>query len=312
MPAAPGAPPTRAWPSSGVLALAIDPNAPTTLYAGTDTGVFKSADAAGTWTAIGTAAPELYGVQALAVDPHTSGTLYAGTAPRACAEFRCGGVFKSTDAANTWSTVNTGLTNPGVQALAIDPLTPGRLYTGTLGTGVLAIQQVETPTPAPTSTRTPTATPVEGGGSSGCTLTPITEDGGRCVYLLVPMWFCCTDDGTDRGGSRTACLALCNSSHSLSAPPRRLRMCRNIKTLFNFEPPVTDAEIRAASLQFVRKISGFNKPSKANEAAVAAAVDGIARIAGQLLDSLESRARPRHREEEAAKARARAAQRFGA
>ncbi len=88
-------------------------------------------------------------------------------------------------------------------------------------------------------------------------------------------------------------------------------MCRNIKTLFNFEPPVTDAEIRAASLQFVRKISGFNKPSKANEPAFVAAVDGIARIAGQLLVSLESGARPRNREEEAAKARARAAQRFG-
>ena len=88
-------------------------------------------------------------------------------------------------------------------------------------------------------------------------------------------------------------------------------MCRNIKTLFNFEPPVTDAEIRAASLQFVRKISGFNKPSKANEAAFVAAVDGIARIAGQLLVSLESSARPRNREEEAAKARARGAQRFG-
>jgi hypothetical protein len=88
-------------------------------------------------------------------------------------------------------------------------------------------------------------------------------------------------------------------------------MCRNIKTLFNFEPPVTDAEIRAASLQFVRKISGFNKPSKANEAAFGSAVDGIARIAGELLGSLESNARPRNREEEAAKARARAAQRFG-
>jgi len=88
-------------------------------------------------------------------------------------------------------------------------------------------------------------------------------------------------------------------------------MCRNIKTLFNFEPPVTDAEIRAASLQFVRKISGFNKPSKTNEAAFVSAVDDIARIAGQLLVSLESNARPRNREEEAAKARARAAERFG-
>ncbi|HXU40511.1 MAG TPA: DUF2277 domain-containing protein [Blastocatellia bacterium] len=87
-------------------------------------------------------------------------------------------------------------------------------------------------------------------------------------------------------------------------------MCRNIKTLFNFEPPVTEEEIRAASLQFVRKISGFNKPSKANEAAFDSAVDDIARISGQLLVSLESNATPKNREEEAAKAKARAAQRF--
>jgi hypothetical protein len=88
-------------------------------------------------------------------------------------------------------------------------------------------------------------------------------------------------------------------------------MCRNIKTLFNFEPPVTEEEIRAASLQFVRKISGFNTPSKANEAAFLGAIDEIARISGQLLDSLESSAAPKNREKEAAKARARAAQRFG-
>ena len=88
-------------------------------------------------------------------------------------------------------------------------------------------------------------------------------------------------------------------------------MCRNIKTLFNFEPPVTDEEIHAASLQFVRKISGFNKPSKANEAAFFLAIDDIARISGQLLVSLESTAAPKNREEEAVKARARAAQRFG-
>ncbi len=88
-------------------------------------------------------------------------------------------------------------------------------------------------------------------------------------------------------------------------------MCRNIKTLFNFEPPVTEVEIRAAALQFVRKISGFNKPSKANEAVFTAAVDSIAHIAGYLLASLESSAAPRNRETEAAKARARAAQRFG-
>ena len=87
-------------------------------------------------------------------------------------------------------------------------------------------------------------------------------------------------------------------------------MCRNIKTLFNFEPPVTDEEIRAASLQFVRKVSGFNKPSKANEAAFLAAVDEIAGVSKSLLSSLETNASPRNREEEAAKARARAAQRF--
>ena len=87
-------------------------------------------------------------------------------------------------------------------------------------------------------------------------------------------------------------------------------MCRNIKTLFNFEPPVTDEEIRAASLQIVRKVSGFNKPSKANEAAFLAAVDEIAGISRNLLNSLETNAAPRNREEEAAKARARAAQRF--
>lgn len=88
-------------------------------------------------------------------------------------------------------------------------------------------------------------------------------------------------------------------------------MCRNIRTLFNFEPPVTDEEIRAASLQFVRKISGFNRPSKVNEAAFLSAVDEITRISGRLLASLESTAVPKNREEEATKARARAAQRFG-
>jgi hypothetical protein len=88
-------------------------------------------------------------------------------------------------------------------------------------------------------------------------------------------------------------------------------MCRNIRTLFNFEPPVTEEEIRAASLQFVRKISGFNKPSKANEAAFRAAVDDVATISGRLLASLESTAAPKNRQDEAAKARARAAQRFG-
>ncbi|HVP21764.1 MAG TPA: DUF2277 domain-containing protein [Anaerolineaceae bacterium] len=88
-------------------------------------------------------------------------------------------------------------------------------------------------------------------------------------------------------------------------------MCRNIKTLFNFEPPVTEKEIHAASLQFVRKITGFDKPSKANEAAFLAAVDAIAAVSGQLLISLETNAPPKNREEEAAKAHARAAERFG-
>jgi hypothetical protein len=88
-------------------------------------------------------------------------------------------------------------------------------------------------------------------------------------------------------------------------------MCRNIKTLFNFDPPVTDDEVRAASLQFVRKISGFNKPSKANEDAFLGAIDEIADVASRLLRSLETNAPPRNREEEAAKAKARAAERFG-
>lgn len=87
-------------------------------------------------------------------------------------------------------------------------------------------------------------------------------------------------------------------------------MCRNIRNLFNFDPPVTEEEIHAASLQFVRKISGFNTPSKANEAAFSLAVNEVARISRELLDSLESGAAPKNREDEAAKAKARAAQRF--
>jgi len=87
-------------------------------------------------------------------------------------------------------------------------------------------------------------------------------------------------------------------------------VCRNIKILFNFDPPVTDEEIRAASLQFVRKVSGFNKPSKANETAFLLAVDEIAAASARLLNSLETNALPRNREEEAAKARARNAERF--
>jgi hypothetical protein len=90
------------------------------------------------------------------------------------------------------------------------------------------------------------------------------------------------------------------------------KMCRNIRILFNFDPPVTGEEIRSASLQFVRKISGFNKPSKANEDSFLAAVDEIAATSTRLLRSLETNAPPKNREDEAAKAKARSAQRFGA
>ena len=88
-------------------------------------------------------------------------------------------------------------------------------------------------------------------------------------------------------------------------------MCRNIKTLFNFDPPTTEEEIRAASLQFVRKISGFNKPSKANEPSFLGAVDEVAAISARLLRSLETNAPPKNREEEAAKAKARGIARYG-
>jgi len=89
-------------------------------------------------------------------------------------------------------------------------------------------------------------------------------------------------------------------------------MCRNIKPLFNFDPPTTEEEIRAASLQFVRKISGFTKPSKSNEGPFNDAIDEIARISAQLIGGLETNAPPKSREEEAAKARARSIERFGA
>lgn len=88
-------------------------------------------------------------------------------------------------------------------------------------------------------------------------------------------------------------------------------MCRNIKTLFNFDPPITEEEIQAAALQFVRKISGFNKPSKANEASFLSAVEEITGTSSRLLRSLETTAPPKSREEEAAKAQARAKRRFG-
>ena len=88
-------------------------------------------------------------------------------------------------------------------------------------------------------------------------------------------------------------------------------MCRNIKTLFNFDPPATDEEIRAASLQFVRKLSGFNAPSQANEKAFNRAIDDVARVARRLIDSLETSAPAKNREEVAAVARVRSLQRFG-
>jgi len=88
-------------------------------------------------------------------------------------------------------------------------------------------------------------------------------------------------------------------------------MCRNIKTLFNFDPPATDDEVRAASLQFVRKLSGFTVPSKANEAAFNRAIDETFTVARKLIDNLATQAPPKNREEEAAKAKARAAERYG-
>jgi len=97
---------------------------------------------------------------------------------------------------------------------------------------------------------------------------------------------------------------------AITIEARSSKMCRNIKMLFNFDPPVTDEEIRAASLQFVRKISGVNKPSKVNEAAFLAAIDDIAAVSARLLSSLATNAPKRNREEEAAKAKARNAERF--
>jgi hypothetical protein len=93
--------------------------------------------------------------------------------------------------------------------------------------------------------------------------------------------------------------------------PLAFDMCRNIKVLYNFDPPTTDDEVRAASIQFVRKVSGFTKPSKANEAVFQQAIDEIACVTSRLLHSLETQAPPKNREEEAAKAKARAATRFG-
>lgn len=98
---------------------------------------------------------------------------------------------------------------------------------------------------------------------------------------------------------------------TIRAPEYGVTMCRNIKTLFNFEPPATDQEIRAASLQFVRKLSGFNVPSKANQAAYERAVEEVARVAGDLVHALVTSAGPRDREVEAGRARTRSAIRFG-
>ncbi len=89
-------------------------------------------------------------------------------------------------------------------------------------------------------------------------------------------------------------------------------MCRNIRTLYNFEPPASEEEVRAAALQYVRKISGFNKPSKVNEAAFMRAIDAVASASSELLAELQTAAPPKNREEEAAKARARAAERYAA
>src|SRR3989442_15825884 len=104
----------------------------------------------------------------------------------------------------------------------------------------------------------------------------------------------------------------CNERHKKPSLAEVRGMCRNIKTLFNFDPPVTAEEIQSASLQFVRKISGFNKPSRANEASFLAAVDEIGEVSTRLIHSLETNASPRNREEEAAKAKARAVVRFSA
>ena len=127
------------WTSHGpeggiILALAIDPATPTTLYAGTEGGgVYKSTDSGGNWSAVNTGLTNTY-VDALAIDPVTPTTLYAGTYPA--------GVFKSTNGGGNWSAVNTGLTNTSVYALAIDPATPTILYAGTEGGGVFSIQQM--------------------------------------------------------------------------------------------------------------------------------------------------------------------------
>jgi hypothetical protein len=115
----------------------------------------------------------------------------------------------------------------------------------------------------------------------------------------------------DRNNDGVECRLTLEASRRFRSVCSKTLMCRNIKILFNFEPPVTDDEVRAAALQFVRKISGFNKPSQANEASFLAAVEDITMVSRRLLYSLETTAPPKNREEEAAKAKARSLQRFG-
>jgi len=177
---------TSQGPTGGLApALAIDPLSPSTIYAGTYGGVFKSTDGGGTWRPASSGLHEVLALQGLAIDSGTPRTLYAGTED--------GGVFKSTDAASTWSPASTGLPDfVGVRALAIDPLTPGALYAGTFGGGVFAIEQVDaSPTPTPVATQTPTPTPssiAAGGGGGGCALTPRgVLEGDTSAYLLVPL-----------------------------------------------------------------------------------------------------------------------------
>src|SRR5215204_7109624 len=131
-------------------------------------------------------------------------------------------------------------------------------------------------------------------------------------YSLLDFWVhgvCCAQTMPNRGRSNYAQVNDLNMYYEIHGEGEE-HMCRNIKPLFNFEPPVNDEEVRAAALQYVRKISGLNKPSKANEVAFYAAVDEIAAVSSRLLASLETNAPPRNREVEAAKARARAARRF--
>lgn len=125
--------------------------------------------------------------------------------------------------------------------------------------------------------------------------------------------FMSTQYSGEQYGARTECLVLIRLiRHAIISMIESSPMCRNIKTLFNFDPPVTPEEVRAASLQFVRKISGFSKVSKANEEAFLSAIDEVAAASTRLLHSLQTTAPPKNREEEAAKAKARAAERFGA